>query len=211
MSHVVLLGDSILDNRCYTNGGPDVVTQVKELLPKDWRASLLAVDGSTTIDVPYQVGRLPADASHLVLSVGGNDAIMSSDVLNKPVNSTAAAIAELAEVAEAFEFRYREAVEACRKKRLPLCICTIYNGNFPDPAYQRLASTALMAFNDVILRVGISRGLSIIDLRFICVSPQDYANPIEPSSIGGAKIASAIVSWACGSGIQAPRSEVIVG
>jgi hypothetical protein len=34
----------------------------------------------------------------------------------------------------------------------------------------------------------------MIDLRFVCSSPADYANPIEPSSIGGAKIARAIVN-----------------
>lgn len=53
-----------------------------------------------------------------------------------------------------------------------------------------------MVFNDVILRVGIELGLSMIDLRFVCSSPADYADPIEPSSVGGAKIARAIVNLA---------------
>ena len=57
MPHLVLLGDSILDNAAYTNGGPDVVTQVRGLLPKPWKASLLAIDGSTTNDVPAQSGK----------------------------------------------------------------------------------------------------------------------------------------------------------
>ena len=48
---------------------------------------------------------------------------------------------------------------------------------------RRLISTALMVFNDVILRVGIESGLTIIDLRLVCSSADDYANPIEPSSI----------------------------
>jgi hypothetical protein len=30
MSHLILLGDSIFDNAAYTEGGPDVVTQLKE-------------------------------------------------------------------------------------------------------------------------------------------------------------------------------------
>jgi hypothetical protein len=34
----------------------------------------------------------------------------------------------------------------------------------------------------------------VIDLRFVCSSPEDYANPIEPSSKGGAKIARCIVA-----------------
>lgn len=32
----------------------------------------------------------------------------------------------------------------------------------------------------------------MIELRALCTRPEDYANPIEPSSIGGEKIARAI-------------------
>jgi hypothetical protein len=207
--HIVLLGDSIFDNRVYTEGGPDVVSQVQELLPLGSHATLLAVDGSTTEDIPSQVQRMPSDATHLVLSVGGNDAIMNSDVLLKPLDSTAKALAELADVSQVFEEKYRRAVAACRKAGFPLTICTIYNGNFPDREYQRLASTALMVFNDAILRVGFEFGLKVIDLRFVCSSPEDYANPIEPSSRGGAKIARCIVASIEQSGN--PDARVIIG
>ena len=49
-------------------------------------------------------------------------------------------------------------------------------------------------FNDVIMRETASRGLPIIDLRSVCDSPEDYSDvsPIEPSAIGGEKIARAI-------------------
>jgi GDSL-like lipase/acylhydrolase family protein len=194
MPHIVLLGDSIFDNSRYTEGGPDVVSQVRQLLTTTWNASLLAIDGSTTESVPSQVQRMPTDASHLVLSVGGNDALMNSGILLAPADSTSQAVAALAGVSQEFEARYRGAVEACRETRLPLTLCTIYNGCFPDAGFQRLVSTALMVFNDVILRVGIEFGLAIIDLRFVCSAAADYANPIEPSSIGGAKIARAIVN-----------------
>jgi hypothetical protein len=194
MAHIVLLGDSIFDNALYTEGGPDVVSQVQELLPSGSRATLLAVDGSTTESIPAQVQKIPPAATHLVLSVGGNDAIMKSDLLLKPLGSTTKALAEMAEISEEFEKKYRGAVAACRKTELPLTICTIYNGNFSDPNYQRLASTALTVFNDAILRVGFEFGLTIIDLRLVCSSPEDYGNPIEPSSHGGAKIARCIVA-----------------
>jgi len=194
MAHVVLVGDSLFDNARYTEGGPDVIAQVRQLLPVGWQASLLAVDGSTTENIPAQVERLPVGASHLVLSVGGNDAIMNADILRMPAESTAQALAALHDMSQRFDRDYRRAVAACKQKGLPLAICTIYNGCFPDAEYQRLISTALMVFNDVILRVGIEFGLPMIDLRLICSSPSDYANPIEPSSIGGAKIAKSIVS-----------------
>ena len=40
--------------------------------------------------------------------------------------------------------------------------------------------------------VAFEHALTIIDLRLVCNDPRDYANPIEPSSRGGAKIARAI-------------------
>ena len=51
MKHVVLLGDSIFDNQAYVNGGPDVITQLNAILPQDWKATLLAIDGNITTDV----------------------------------------------------------------------------------------------------------------------------------------------------------------
>jgi hypothetical protein len=198
-----------MENRAYTEGGPDVVSQVQELLTHGSHATLLAVDGSTTEDIRSQAQRIPSDATHLVLSAGGNDAIMNSDLLLKPLDSTAKALAVLADVAQEFEKKYRRAVAACRKTGLPLTICTIYDGNFPDRDYQRLASTALTVFNDAILRVGFEFGLIVIDLRFVCSSPEDYANPIEPSSKGGAKIARCIVASTEQTG--APGARVLIG
>ena len=75
MNHLVLLGDSILDNRAYVAGGPAVIDQVQKTVPAGWKASLLAVDGNTSVQVPDQLKRLPSDCTHLVLSAGGNDAI----------------------------------------------------------------------------------------------------------------------------------------
>jgi hypothetical protein len=211
MPHLILLGDSILDNAHYTGGGPDVVTQVRQMLPAGWRATLLAVDGSTTKEIPTQVKSLPDDASHLVLSVGGNDAIMNSQILQSPAKSTADALAALADVAQSFDEKYRRAVAACGRGASPLAVCTIYNGCFPDPLYQRLVSTALMAFNDVILRVAIERALPVIDLRYICCSSADYANPIEPSSVGGMKIARAIVNLMTSESLNSSGAHVVIG
>ena len=52
MGHVVLLGDSVFDNAAYVGGGPDVVRQVRERLPRGWDASLRAVDGSMVAGLP---------------------------------------------------------------------------------------------------------------------------------------------------------------
>lgn len=193
MSHIVLLGDSIFDNASYTAGKPAVIAQVRGYLPAGWKATLLAVDGAMTEDIGSQLSRLPADATHMVLSIGGNNALMRENVLDMPVKSTAEALTLLAGVAREFEAGYRKAVSACLKHSLPLTVCTIYNGNFPDADYAQRAATALTVFNDAIIRTAVEQRLAVIDLRLVCDRPEDYANPIEPSSTGGAKIAKAIV------------------
>ena len=71
--HIALLGDSIFDNGSYTAGAPDVIAHVRAGLPHGWRASLLAVDGSTTRDLASQVARIPADVTQIIVSIGGND------------------------------------------------------------------------------------------------------------------------------------------
>jgi hypothetical protein len=84
MSHVVFLGDSIFDNAPYIGSATGVVHQVRQRLPYGSKATLRAIDESTTEDVRERLRRLPTDATHLTVSVGGNVALNSSDILSKP-------------------------------------------------------------------------------------------------------------------------------
>ena len=192
-SHVILLGDSIFDNAVYVAGGPDVVQQLRKQLPESWQATLKAVDGHMTRDVSRQLPGLPTDASHLVVSVGGNDALGRIDVLTAPATSMAEALLKLTEIATQFEQDYEQMLAEVLALDLPTTLCTIYYPHFPDPMLQKLAVTALTLFNDVILRQAFIAGLSVLDLRLICTEEADYANPIEPAVPGGEKIAAGIV------------------
>jgi lysophospholipase L1-like esterase len=195
MQHVVLLGDSIFDNAAYVAGGPDVVAQLRAVLPPGWRASLNAIDGAIAADVSSQLLRLPAGASHLVVSAGGNDALGEIGVLEKAAGSVADALARLATVRERFRDGYRRMMDDVAGRKLPIAVCTIYEPRFPDPNLRKLAATALTMLNDCITREAFARELSLIDLRLICDSDDDFANPIEPSVRGGAKIARAIARF----------------
>jgi hypothetical protein len=189
--HVVLLGDSIFDNASYTCGEPDVVSHLRRVLPGGSRATLCAVDGTTTSGLARQLACAPTDATHLVVAIGGNDALQNTDLLDRRVGSTAEALALFAERVEAFEKSYRAALAPVLAFGRPTVLCTIYNGNL-EPPRARLARVALTLFNDVIVRVGFEHRLPVIDLRLICCEAADYANPIEPSGRGGLKIAHAI-------------------
>jgi len=207
--HIVLLGDSIFDNGSYTRGEPDVVGHLASLIPWTWRATLLAVDGASTAAVGSQLDRVPSDATHLVLSVGGNDALLNSDLLEAPARSSAEVLLLFASRIDAFEKGYRCLIDRLIGLKRDVTICTIYNGAL-DPELARPARVALMTFNDVILRVAFGYRASVIDLRGICVERSDYANPIEPSGTGGWKIASAIAR-AVGATPGARASRVITG
>ena len=207
MTHVVLLGDSVFDNAAYVGAGPDVVQQLRALLAAPWHATLCAVDGATLAAVPSQLASLPDGASHLVISAGGNDALSELVVLDQAVRSVADAIEKIAQVRERFAQRYQEMLDGLPERGIATALCTIYEGRFPDPVLRRLAATGLTAINDAITREAFRRDLTLIDLRLICDSDEDFANPIEPSVAGGAKIARAIARFATRE--QTPRSEVI--
>jgi len=211
VGHAVLLGDSIFDNAAYVGAGePDVVRQTQEQLPRGWQATLFAVDGSVIGNVPAQLRRLPADASHLVLSVGGNDALRHARLLEDPARSMAEALDMLARTGDDFERAYQLMLEETLARHLPTAVCTIYNPRFTDALMQKLAVTALCIFNDAIIRAAFTRGLPLLDLRLICDDERDYANPIEPSARGGAKIAAAIKRVVTEHDFSRGRTEVFI-
>lgn len=208
--HIALLGDSIFDNGSYTKDQPDVVTHLRGLLPAGFEASLIAIDGSTTADVGDQVRDVPADATQIVLSIGGNDALLNADILDLPVASTQEALLLFGKRVAEFERSYRAALASVLQRLPTVTVCTVYNGNLPDDQAPS-ARVALMMFNDVILRAAFHWRLPVIDLRLICSEPSDYANPIEPSGSGGAKIARAIAATFGGATGETSTSRVFAG
>lgn len=208
--HIALLGDSIFDNRRYTEGEPDVVEHLSSALPPGWKASLLAVDGSTTASLQYQVDGLAQDVTCTIVSIGGNDALMNADILDRPVASTREALLLFGQRVAKFERSYRSALSSLLESGRPATVCTIYDGNLASHE-AATARVALMLFNDVILRVAFDLRISVIDLRAICSEASDYANAIEPSGKGGRKIAEAIVASLGLAGADAHKTGVYAG
>ena len=189
MPHIVLLGDSIFDNAAYVPGGPPVIDQLTAALPAGWKATLLAVDGDTTNMVAVRLAGLPRDATHLVVSVGGNDALGHTHLLVADHNILPEMTAARAE----FAARYRAMLDAVLAHQKPTAVCTVYDA---IPGLTAEARTALATFNDVILREAVRSRVPVLDLRLVCDEAVDYSplSPIEPSAQGGEKIA-ALVAW----------------
>src|SRR4051812_40703304 len=160
MTHIVLLGDSVFDNSAYVGHAPDVRQQLAEMLPQNARATLLARDGATVGGTISQLEQLPRDATHLVISAGGNDALQASGVLTEPAASVAQALNKLAVIGRNFRENYAALLAAALRHRIPTAVCTIYEPRFPEADRRLVAATALTVLNDTITREAFSRGLS---------------------------------------------------
>ncbi|MGZ8416178.1 MAG: SGNH/GDSL hydrolase family protein [Methyloceanibacter sp.] len=209
--HIVLLGDSIFANGAYVGDGPDVIEQLNRRLPAGARATLNAMDGSVASAVRLQLQIAPDDATHFVISAGGNDALHQAGLLEEKASSVAEALAKLAVVRDKFEQDYRAMLDEVTARGHPVAVCTIYDPRFDDAKQRRIAAISLGVFNDTITREAAARGLALIDLRLICTEDEDLANPIEPSVIGGAKIAGAIAAFAADYDFSQGRCEVFTG
>ena len=197
MTRLVLVGDSVIDNAAYlAQGEPDVAAQLRERLPR-WDIIQRARDGFVTVDVLEDVARDPLpDEAHVFLSAGGNDALSHLSLLSEGEPMTlAGALALVRELRERFRSSYASLLDTLGRHRI--LAATIYDPRFTgeEARLQPAAEGGLSAFNDVIQQEAIARRIDVLDLRRIFLSTEDYANPIEPSAAGGAKIAAAVAAW----------------
>ncbi|WP_145219766.1 SGNH/GDSL hydrolase family protein [Planctomycetes bacterium TBK1r] len=191
--HIVLLGDSIFDNALYVPDGPSVIEHFRRILPAGDRATMIALDGATVSSVFRQLERVPDDATHLVLSAGGNDALwMAGNIFAQETTDVRTSLQRIAELLAEFTAEYRQLIRDLRELRLPLVTCTVYDS---VPGLDSAEATGLCVFNDTITRTAFEFGTTLIDLRTICIESSDYSSvsPIEPSASGGGKIARAII------------------
>ena len=206
-NHIVLCGDSIFDNGSYVRGEPDVAEQVREQLP-DSKVTLLAIDGNVTKDVKDQLNNLPKDATHIFISIGGNDGYNRMDVFDESANTIGDAMEPLYEMRNEFEIDYNKMLKNVLSYGVPTTLCSIYYPRYEELGLGRMreyfggktnrvpihkmAMVGLSIYNDIITKEAFQAGLPLIDLRVLCNDDKDFANPIEPSVIGGKKIAGAI-------------------
>jgi hypothetical protein len=189
--HIVLLGDSIFDNEKYVPDGLPVIDHLRNIIPIDWQATLMAVDGNETPDTLNR--GIPKTATHLIISVGGNDAIGYLPMFEQKVSKIGEALLHLGKMRETFRENYHDMLQHALSFSRPVAVCTIHT-SVPELGIGE--KTALALFNEIILQEAFLANVPVIDLRLICNEETDYSevSPIEPSHAGGQKIARAIFS-----------------
>ena len=161
------------------------------------------------------------EASHIIVSIGGNDLLHNisflqttselSKVMGKDarigkwgareLNPTRNKVFEETyfEIIKPFTKQYETIVANLSSHRANLLLCTVYEGDLADSDefsdVNNSSKTMVSLFNDIVYRTANKYGADVLELREIFVRPEDYANPIEPSHIGGGKLAKAIQRW----------------
>ena len=78
-------------------------------------------------------------------------------------------------------------------------LCTVYEGDLESDVlladYDKAGQAMLKMHNDTVYYLASKFEVDVLELRNIFTNKEDYANPIEPSHIGGEKLAKAIIQW----------------
>ena len=134
---------------------------------------------------------MPDDATEIVISCGGNDALGHLGVLQAPCPNLHAALGILAPLLQAFREDYCAMLRCAKSSERPVTVCTVYDA---VPGLDAPTRLALSLFNDVIQREAGRHDANVLDLRMVMIESVDFAviSPIEPSAIGSRKIAFAL-------------------
>lgn len=198
--HIVLLGDSTLDNGRYLNLAAGELSVEKQLtkrcLDRGWDMTVLAQDGSLLDDVRQrQLPLIPEAATHIILSASGNDLLSLLNqmvVANFTLSSMYATIgADLAKVSE----KYRDILQELKGLGCHLACCTLYRPNFNHLFFKSLATFSLGIHNNRIKQITVDLDCSVIDFANIFDQSEDFANPLELSTVGGSKLVENVASF----------------
>jgi len=158
----------------------------------------LAADGARIATVlEKQIAAIPADATHIVMSVGGNDGLVYRSMLgSQAVTTVGEALLHLGRVQAEFDAAYTAAVKSLTARGLPVLLVVPHNPQFADETEASGARTGLALLTDAIYRAAALHSCSVMDLRLMLTDKGDWANPLELSSQGGFKLAAKVVEFA---------------
>ena len=197
--YVSLLGDSIIDNKVYVG---DSELSVTEHLHHNSSSNftMIAVDGDTTEEVlENQLDILKEPVSHIVLSIGGNDLLQNLHLLQDETSGMKFALEKSSELIGEIQENYTKILEHLSQYDAKVLLCTVYEGDLKSDLmlaqFDKAGQVMLKMHNDTVYYLASKFDVDVLELRNIFTNKEDYANPIEPSHIGGEKLAKAIIQW----------------
>ena len=159
------------------------------------------MDGDIVNGIYAQLHHVPADATTIVLSVGGNDGLRMLGALQNVGMHPWRVASKIMEIRGEFRARYEQMVCKVLSLGVPLIVCNVYAPNHDasdiavmGPGARVVASIGVRLINGVIASTARKHRLPLLDLFNVFNQTKDYANPIEPSVWGGDKISSNIIA-----------------
>jgi len=175
--HIILLGDSILNNINYVKENESIEQMLKA--QTETQITSLAQDGAVLQDVFTQIDKIPLElnqpTTYIFLSIGGND------LLNHSLSEIY--IHKLIE-----QYKLLIATIITRLPSAKLYLLTLY---YPTSVKYESYNEYISLWNKNVEELMPSS--NIIYLQNIINQEGDLVNQIEPSSNGGKKIAEAIL------------------
>lgn len=171
------MGDSILNNSNYVNASDSVEEELKKNYPQIIN---LAQDGATLEDLDSQLNKLNKfqinDSSLvIVISIGGNDLLRKTDLTNK-------------DLTKIYETKVNTILNQYPKAKI-----FILNLYFPPNSRFKKHYPNITEWNNNLNSLQ-NTNIKVISITHIITQNADLVFEIEPSKIGGKKIADSIAN-----------------
>jgi hypothetical protein len=189
---IILLGDSILKNNSYVSAGKSVDAFVKKN-NKGGEVYSFAANDSKIVDVYEQINKLPLDLNNeyttIFLSVGGNN------ILELFQNDEDEATQE--EVLTTMIKSYKKLVKSIqtRMNKSKIVLLDLY---YPENIKYKQYHNIIQKWNSMlreIVKDNTNNINGIVSISELVTNSNDFTLGIEPSELGGEKIANAIVNY----------------
>jgi len=183
----VLLGDSIFKNDAYVSDGKSVENLVAE---RNKNIHCFAEDHSKIVDIYSQIDSIPQELdtsnTFVFLSAGGNDILSHYVDQNQDITNTS--------ILRPMFASYKNLVKSIQT-RLPKAKLILVDIYYPDNLKYKQFHSIIQEWNNMIY--GFAENpknniYSVIRISQHLTKSEDFSFGIEPSSVGGKKIADLI-------------------
>lgn len=179
--HIVLIGDSVLNNSIYVPFGKSVFDILKTKTPNIFN---FAKDGATINDCYSQLDKIPTElnktGTYIFISAGGNDILNMNEKLEEPI------------IKRLFN-NYMELIKSVRTKfeGAKINVLNLYLPTSPHyQSYKQTVNQWNALINEYSSKVG--EMYNVINLDTLLTTPSDFIYDIEPSESASQKIANVI-------------------
>jgi hypothetical protein len=185
---IVLLGDSILKNNTYTSNGKGIDDLLKER--NNGNVYCYAEDYSKITDVYSQIDNIPPELNNpnttIFLSSGGNDLLTYYDDRGGNLDDTT--------VLNPMFSGYKKVVKNINTKfpNSKLVLLDIY---YPDNIRFKPYHPIISQWNSMLYNYANKNQNNVLRVSSMLTNSDDFSFGIEPSSIGGEKIANSILNY----------------